>query len=191
MPEFSDYASYLEVAFAINLMFSLWDKLPESLVKRLSNYNSRLIARLAAASEDAHKNARYNLDRRRDSYNNWCKRYARYGKVLSFIFAICIGVSLYFFAGYDSIQPQYNPLLSLAPLPPFLTVFAMFLHFLILALVGMINVAATNNLTGKPQKEVNEPPRDAWKQKRQANQPPRPAKKEKEWWEEDGGEEPF
>ena len=174
--------------------------------------------------------SRYNLDRRRDSYNSWCKRYAlcgkilsfiftigigaslyyslldidrtsnswckRYalcGKILSFIFTIGIGASLYYFAGYDNIHPEYNLIILLAPLPPFLTIVAMVLHFLILAFVGMINVVATNNLTGKPKKEANEPPIGAWKQERQGNQPQRSPKKKKEWWEEedDDTEYPF
>ena len=120
--EFSDYAAYLELAFAINLMFSQLDALSDMLINRAGKKNQALIEKLQANYVDASNGnvarASAKLQSKWVKFADRCVSTTKIWKRVSGFFALGIGVSLYFFSGICLTDWWQYVLIFIAPFPP-------------------------------------------------------------------------
>ena len=152
--EFSDYNTYLAVSYATNLMFWIWEKFPKTLLGYMTRHNSvmikKLVANVAGTNDDTIRNARSRFGEQQDSYKKSCEKHVCFGKRVSILFAIIIGISLYIFAGYDYINSVYVWIIFFAPSPPILTMFAMSFLLLRRTVASRIGVAGIISIIGDP-----------------------------------------
>lgn len=102
--QFGDYTSFLEIAFALNILFNAWHAIPTSLTRRRGGVG-KYAEKPGAASYD--------------SVGKWSKVIVRCGQGTGLLFAFAIAAALYVLA--DEVPVDQNAamliLLAVAPLP--------------------------------------------------------------------------
>lgn len=162
---FSDYASYLGAAFALNLMFGLWDKLHLGFGSKLAAYHAMLITRMRAILVDVPDNrddrkwqieqierSEKTLNQRGNSYKLNCDKCIRWIKPACLLAATAIGVCFFAFAGKDGeITLSLRYLIGASPAPPLIAFSIFYAYYWGVRLKSRKLVNNTIELTGDPK----------------------------------------
>ena len=110
--QFGDYGSFLELAFAVNLLWAVWGDLRKRLADRFGY--PKLKEQVAAALDDDSPKAVENLRNSAGTVRNWL---AKAGLFASMSAVLAVGLALFFVAPKTEVDAVGQAFIFLAMLP--------------------------------------------------------------------------
>ncbi|MXY54207.1 MAG: hypothetical protein F4Y86_16990 [Gammaproteobacteria bacterium] len=120
MPPFGDFESFLELAFAVNLIWGIWGDLRARLENRFGN--PKLKTQVAAAIDTSSATA---VDSLVERARRWRSGLSRVGQVASLAVAVAIAMCLFFVQSTVELSGGWRALVFFAMCP--VPVFAFFM----------------------------------------------------------------
>lgn len=117
--QFADYTSFLEVAFAINLLFGGWRGFARFLLERRQISLKRYVAkvRIDSVDEAMEQRARDRMAARHEKCGVLCRRVERIGRLLGVFMAIAIVVLLFLVGNAAPVDARMLALIVAAAMP--------------------------------------------------------------------------
>ena len=115
--KFGDYSSFLEIAFAVNLLFGFWHALSKGLTDWQTATANDWEIRFKANDVDAGRGILQRIQRRHEICRHWCSKAQKIGRSVSIVIAILIARALYFYPEGATLDHYSVVLIGLSILP--------------------------------------------------------------------------
>ncbi len=126
--EFADYTSFLEVAFAINLLFGGWKGFARFLLERRRlSFNRYAVKTRVEAVDDAVERLLEEISARNEACRRVCRGVERWGRIVGFVMAAVIVAALFAIGNREVVDGPMLAGIVVAALPVPLTMALMVL----------------------------------------------------------------